>query len=165
MNRDRFAPRSASSDSTYAVAVFLFFLGGIALQLILPPICGIDCDLRIKLLCSGFITTAAFLTASSYYGNVLIPLMCCIQGIIVGSTANTIALSFLASDPEWKIIILLLLQVPIFFVFAREGMKNSAVLHRLHGDSGLICSEELFVMVALLLGNAVSTYWFAYNKF
>ena len=148
------------TSNAFVICVFILFLIGEFLQLLISvPILG-SISLRRKLLCCGALNAAAYLTIASYYGYFLIPAFCISQGILVGAIAGERVMALVNTVSAQYTLPVLLIQVPVFFLFAWRGLQNAQILNRQSNSYRVKpAHKELFLYTALMLLSAFCSYW------
>ena len=152
--------RSANQQiSIFLFCVFVFFLGGAFLNLWIPDSVFAGFSLRRRLLCCGAMTAAAFLTTASYYGIILIPMLCLCQGVLVSMTAEGIVQAFHTGDCVRSAMLAIAVHIPVFFCFTHRGMVNAWALNRHETPE----RKECFSLTALLLMSVLCSFWSSFH--
>ncbi len=148
------------TSNAFVFCVFILFLCGEILQLLISvPILG-RLSLRQKILCCGALDAAAYLTIASYYGYFLIPAFCISQGFLVGTIAGEWVMALANTVSAQYTLPVLLIQIPVFFLFSWRGLQNAQILNRQTNSRQIKPShKELFLYTSLMLLSAFCSYW------
>ncbi len=118
-----------SATGAYAFPVFFLFLGGVMLRLALRHLPLPQWTLREAAVISALLSAAAYLSAASLYGLMLLPLICLAQGMALGLAAEGLVFAAAAGEAiSWRALLFFLLQLPALFLLLQRGFSNAACL-------------------------------------
>ncbi len=115
-----------NKERRYAVSLFILMLSGIVLWLALRQYLSGFFHYRVTLVLTGVLIFATFMSALSLYADVLIPLLCVMQGVCCCLAAEGILEIWRQERmPLQRELIPLVVEAPVFAVLAWQGIRYS----------------------------------------
>ena len=142
------------SGNAHALLIFLLFLAGAFFQFATSGLLLSELDFRWMIFGCGAIIVASYLTYASYYGYILIPVLCFCDGILIRAVSCSLAHDFVPAA-----FIMLCAHVPGFFIITQQGLVNAQLLKRDIGHWKKPDRKGLLLATVMMLANTFGSYW------